>query len=46
MSDINYDINLCRNISVDVRYTLFILDKFGQAKWIVDEMDIVERRRD
>ncbi len=45
MSDINYDVNLCRNISVDIRYTLFILDKFGQAKWIVDEMDIVEERR-
>jgi hypothetical protein len=46
MSDINYDINLCRNISVDIRYTLFVLDKFGQAKWIVDEMDIVESRHE
>jgi len=46
MSDIYYDINLCRNISVDIRYTLFVLDKFGQAKWIVDEMDIVESRHE
>ncbi len=45
MSDINYDVNLCRNISVDIRYTLFIIEKFGKAKWIVDEMDIVDRRR-
>lgn len=45
MSDILYDVNLCRNISVDIRYTLFIIDKFGGAKWIVDEMDIVEERR-
>lgn len=45
MSDINYDVNLCRNISVDIRYTLFIIDKFGGAKWVVDEMDIVEGRQ-
>lgn len=44
MSDINYDVNLCRNISVDIRYTLFIIDKFGGAKWVVDEMDIVDKR--
>ncbi len=44
MSDINYDVNLCRNISVDVRYVLFIIEKFGNAKWIIDEMDIVETR--
>ena len=45
MSDILYDVNLCRNISVDIRYTLFIIDKFGGAKWIVDEMDIVDSRK-
>jgi hypothetical protein len=45
MSDILYDVNLCRNISVDIRYTLFIIDKFGGAKWIVDEMDIVKERK-
>ncbi len=45
MSDILYDENLCRNISVDIRYTLFIIDKYGEAKWIVDEMDIVDKRR-
>jgi Peptidase S46 len=41
MSDIYYDINLCRNITLDVRYTLFIIDKFGGATWLLNEMDIV-----
>jgi hypothetical protein len=44
MSDILYDINLCRNITVDIRYTLFIIEKYGEAKWVVDEMDLIETR--
>lgn len=43
MSDILFDPNLCRNITLDIRYTLFIIEKFGGAKWIVDEMKIVEK---
>ena len=42
MSDIHYDADQCRNISVDIRYVLFIIDKFAGAKHIVDEMTIVE----
>lgn len=42
MSDILFDPNLCRNITLDIRYTLFVIEKFGQAKWIVDEMKIVQ----
>ena len=42
MSDIHYDPNQCRNISVDIRYCLFIIDKFAGAKHLVDEMTIVE----
>ncbi len=41
MSDINYDISRCRNIMVDIRYVLFIIDKFADSKYLVDEMDIV-----
>lgn len=41
MSDYNYDISLCRNIMVDIRYVLFIVDKFAGAGYLVDEMDIV-----
>jgi len=42
MSDYYFDPNRCRNISVDIRYTLFIIDKFGGAGWLIDEMNIVK----
>jgi len=42
MSDIHYDPAQCRNISVDIRYILFIVDKFAGAKYLVDEMTIIE----
>lgn len=41
MSDLMYDPAQCRNISLDIRYCLFVIDKFAGAKWIVDEMNIV-----
>jgi hypothetical protein len=41
MSDVMYDINLCRNITLDVRYTLFIIEKFGDAGWLLNEMNII-----
>jgi hypothetical protein len=41
MSDINYDINQCRNISVDIRYVLFIIDKFAGASHLIGEMTLV-----
>lgn len=42
MSDIMFDPDKCRNITLDIRYTLFIIEKLGGAKWLVDEMRIVE----
>ena len=42
MSDIVYDPEMCRNISIDIRYCLFIIDKFAGAGHLVDEMTIVE----
>jgi len=41
MSDVHYDPSLCRNISVDIRYVLFIIDKFADAGYLLEEMDIV-----
>lgn len=41
MSDYNYDIDRCRNIMVDIRYVLFIVDKFAGAGYLVDEIDLV-----
>jgi Peptidase S46 len=39
MSDLYYDPKVCRNITLDIRYTLFIIDKFGKAGWLLDEMN-------
>lgn len=41
MSDINYDPRLCRNIMVDTKYILFVIDKYADAKWLINEMKIV-----
>ena len=41
MSDIHYDPEICRNIMVDIRYVLFIVDKYAGAKHLIDEMKIV-----
>jgi len=42
MSDIIYDPDQCRNITLDIRYCLFIIDKFAGAGHLVDEMTIVD----
>ena len=42
MSDLIYDPSICKNISVDIRYVLFIIDKYAGAGHLVDEMTIVE----
>lgn len=41
MSDINYDPSICRNIMVDIRYILFIVDKYAGAGHLVKEMKLV-----
>ncbi|MBK9151477.1 MAG: S46 family peptidase [Saprospiraceae bacterium] len=41
MSDMNYDPSICRNIMVDARYILFIIDKFAGASNLIDEMKLV-----
>lgn len=41
MSDIMYDKDLCRNISIDIRYALFIIDKFAGATHLIQEMDLI-----
>ena len=42
MSDLVYDPDICRNISVDIRYVLFIIDKFAGATNLINEMTIIE----
>ena len=41
MSDINYDPAICRNVMVDIRYVLFIIDKYAGAKNIISELKLV-----
>ncbi|MBN1198458.1 MAG: S46 family peptidase [Bacteroidales bacterium] len=40
MSDLIYDPDQCRNIVLDIRYLLFILDHYAGEKWLINEMDI------
>ena len=41
-SDVMFEPDLQRCINVDIRYVLFIVEKFGGAKWLIDEMTIVK----
>jgi hypothetical protein len=41
-SDVMFEPDLQRCINVDIRYVLFIVEKFGGAKWLVNEMEIVK----
>ncbi|MDA3927999.1 MAG: S46 family peptidase, partial [Prolixibacteraceae bacterium] len=42
MSDVMFDPEKCRNISLDMRYMLFLIDKFAGAGYLLDEMKIIE----
>ncbi len=42
MSDIDFDPSQCRNISLDIRYTLFVIDKFAGCQRLIDEMKIIK----
>ncbi len=41
MSDLNYDADICRNIMVDARYILWVIDKYANASHLIEEMKIV-----
>ncbi|MHC1705361.1 MAG: S46 family peptidase [Tenuifilaceae bacterium] len=42
MSDVMYDSSRCRNITLDIRYALFIIDKYAGAGQLIKEMKIIE----
>ena len=44
MSDLLFDPDYCRNICLDIRYCLFIIDKFAGAGHLVDEMTLVSSK--
>lgn len=45
MSDYYYDPSLSRNIMVDIRYVLFIVDKYAGATNLIDEMKLVHPKK-
>ena len=45
MSDIYYSPEICRNIMVDARYVLFIIDKFANAQNLINELKIVSCKK-
>jgi len=45
MSDYNYDADICRNIMVDARYILFIIDKYAGAERLIKEMKLVHPKK-
>ena len=45
MSDYNYDPSICRNIMVDARYVLFIVDKYAGATRLIQEMKLVHPKK-
>lgn len=42
VSDYAYDPAICRNITLDIRYVLFIIDKVANADWLLDELTILK----
>ena len=45
MSDIYYDPSICRNIMVDIRYVLFIMDRYAGAKNLISELKLVHPKK-
>ncbi len=41
MGDVLYDPKQCRNIALDTRYILYIIDKYAKAQYLLDEMKII-----
>jgi hypothetical protein len=42
MSDYMFDPNRCRNVVVDIRYVLWVMDIYSGAIHLVDEMELVK----
>ncbi len=42
MSDIMFDPEMCRNVSIDIRYALFIIDRYALASHLLDEMTLIK----
>jgi hypothetical protein len=45
MSDLYFDADIVRSIMVDIRYVLFIIDKYAGAKNLIEEMTLVHPKK-
>ena len=45
MSDLHFDADIVRSISVDIRYVLFIIDKYAGATHLIEEMKLVHPKK-
>ncbi len=45
MSDLYYDADIVRSISVDIRYVLFVIDKYAGATHLIEEMELVHPKK-
>ncbi|PHQ57363.1 MAG: serine protease [Lutibacter sp.] len=45
MSDLYFDADIVRSIMVDIRYVLFIIDKYAGATNLIDEMTLVHPKK-
>ncbi|REE80345.1 peptidase S46-like protein [Lutibacter oceani] len=45
MSDLYFDADIVRSIMVDIRYVLFIIDKYAGAQNLIDEMNLVHPKK-
>lgn len=43
MSDVMYNPEICRNIMVDIRYVLWVIDVYANADYLLNEMKLVKR---
>lgn len=42
MSDVVYDPEVCRNISLDIRYVLFVIDRLAGADRLLEEIEVAQ----
>jgi hypothetical protein len=42
MSDILFNPEVCRNVTLDIRYTLFVIEKMGEANRLIQELDLID----
>jgi len=42
VSDYAYNPEICRNISLDIRFVLFVIDKVANADWLLDELELIQ----